>query len=594
VNVTWEGWLTLGCIGLVLATLTLTRLPADVAFLGSLTILLVAGVLDTNQALSGLSNDGMVTVGVLYVVVAGLRETGGIQWISQTFWGHPKTLLGAQARLVGVVTGLSAFLNNTPVVAMLIPAVTDWARRHRFSVSKLMIPLSYAAILGGTCTLIGTSTNLVVNGLVTEHGLPPLGMFDITWVGVPCAVVGFVYILVFSRSMLPDRKPVFTEVTDPREYTVEMLVEAGSPLVSKTIEAAGLRHLPGMFLAEIEREGRILPAVGPQEVLRAKDRLVFVGVVESVVDLQKIRGLAPATDQVFKLDAPRVQRCLIEAVVSNSCRMLHQTIRDGRFRSVYNAVVIAVARNGVRIRKKIGDIILQPGDTLLLETTPQFLEQQRNSRDFFLVSRIEDSQPLRHEKASFAVIVLLAMVMAVTFGWLSMLQASMLAAGLMILGRCCTPIHARRSVDWQVLIVIAAALGLGQALETTGTATIIAATLQSTARGNPYIALAVIYGITVLFTELITNNSAAALVFPIALATAERLEVNPMAFIIAVMMAASASFATPIGYQTNLMVYGPGGYRFGDYFRFGIPLTLLLWGTTLLIAPLAFPFHPAP
>lgn len=591
---TWEAWLTLGVVVFILGGLAFTRIPADVAFLGGLTILLITGVLNADQALAGLANEGMVTVGVLYVVVAGLRETGGIQWISQTFWGRPKSLVGAQARLIGIVTALSAFLNNTPVVAMFIPAVTDWARRNRFSVSKLMMPLSYAAIIGGTCTLIGTSTNLVVNGLVTNHDLPSLSMFDITWVGLPCALVGFVYILVFSRSVLPDRVPVFTEVLDPREYTVEMVVEPASPLVGKTIEQAGLRHLPGMFLAEIEREGRILPAVGPQEVLRAADRLVFVGVVESVVDLQKFRGLTPATNQVFKLDSPRAQRCLIEAVVSNSCRMLHQTIRDGRFRSVYNAVVIAVARNGVRIRKKIGDIILQPGDTLLLETTPQFLEQQRNSRDFFLVSRIEDSQPLRHEKASLAVFILAGMVAAVTIGWLSMLQACLVAAGLMILGRCCTPNNARRSVDWQVLIVIAAALGLGQALEVTGGAAVIAEQLGRISGGEPWIALAATYAITVLFTELITNNSAAALVFPIALATAERMEVSPMPFIIVIMMAASASFATPIGYQTNLMVYGPGGYRFFDYFRFGAPLTLLLGVTTVLIAPQVWPFNPAP
>jgi len=591
---TSEGWLTLGCIALILGLLVFTRVPADVAFLGGLTVLLLTGVLNTDQALAGLANEGMVTVGVLFVIVAGLRETGGIQWISHSLWGRPQSLFGAQARMVGVVAALSAFLNNTPLVAMLIPAVNDWAKRHRFSVSKLMIPLSYAAILGGTCTLIGTSTNLVVNGLVTDHGLAPLRMFDISWVGLPCAAIGCLYILIFSRSLLPDRKPVFTEVRDPREYTVEMLVEEDSPLVGKTIEQAGLRHLPGMYLGEIEREGQILPAVGPQERLRAKDRLVFVGIVESVVDLQKIRGLTPATDQVFKLDSPRVNRCLIEAVVSNSCRMLHQTIRDGRFRSVFNAVVIAVARNGVRIRKKIGDIVLQPGDTLMLETTPQFLEQQRNSRDFFLVSRVEGSNPLRHEKASLALGVLLAMVVAVTFGWLSMLQGAMLAAGLMLVGRCCTANQARRSVDWQVLIVIAAALALGKALETTGAASVIAEKLGRLAKGDPWIALAVIYGITVMFTELITNNSAAALVFPIALATAERLEVNSMSFIVAVMMAASASFATPIGYQTNLMVYGPGGYRFTDYFRFGIPLTLVLGATVVLLAPQVWPFHPAP
>lgn len=585
-----DAWITLGCIGLMLALLVCTRVAPDVVFLGGLTLLIVLRVTTPEDALSGLANPGMVTVGALYVVVAGLRETGGIQWISDTLWGRPKSLLHAQTRLVALVAAMSAFLNNTPVVAMLIPAVSDWAKRHRLSVSKLMIPLSYASMLGGMCTLIGTSTNLVVNGMMTRDGMAGLGMFDIAWLGIPCAIVGLAYILLFSRTLLPDRKPVLAELADPREYTVEMLVDPTSPLVGKTIEEAGLRHLPGMFLAEIERQGQVLPAVSPQERLYGEDRLLFVGIVESVVDLQKIRGLKPATDQVFKLDSPRTQRCLIEAVVSNSCRLLHQTIRDGQFRSVFNAVVIAVARNGVRIRKKVGDIILHPGDTLLLETTPQFLKHQRNSRDFFLVSRVEGSNPLRHEKATVAAVILVAMVGAVTGGWLSMLEGAMLAAGLMIMTRCCTINSARRNVDWQVLLVIAAALGIGKALEVSGAAQAIAGRLTDVAGNNPWIALAVVYGITTLFTELITNNGAAVLAFPIALATAHQLNVNPMPFITAIMISASASFATPIGYQTNLMVYGPGGYRFTDFFRFGVPLNLLMWTTTVLIAPLVWPF----
>ncbi len=589
---TWEAWATVACIALVLAFLICTRIGADVILLGGLTLLIVGGVVSPSDALSGLANEGMVTVGVLYVVVAGLRQTGGVSWIVQALWGRPRSLLRAQVRMMFPVLASSAFLNNTPVVAMLVPAVSDWAKRYRLSVSKLMIPLSYAAILGGTCTLIGTSTNLVVNGMViNETTLPGLGMFDIAWVGLPCAAVGMTYILLLSRRLLPDRKPLLTQLQDPREYTVEMLVEPNSPLVDRTIEQAGLRHLPGMYLAEIDREGRILPAVGPQETLQANDRLLFVGIVESVVDLQKIRGLKPATDQVFKLTAPRSRRCLIEAVVSNSCPLVGRTIRDGRFRTIYRAVVIAVARNGERIRRKIGDIVLRAGDTLLLEATPSFVEQQRNSRDFFLVSPIEDSSVPRHERTLLALVILIAMVTTVTTGWLTILQAGMLAAGLMIITRCCTATAARSSVDFQVLIVIAAALGLGRALQVTGAAEAISSTLTGLAGNNPWVSLAVIYGLTMLFTETITNNAAAVLVFPIALATADKLGVQAMPFVISVMMGASASFSTPIGYQTNLMVYGPGGYRFTDYLRIGLPLNCLMWATTVLLAPFIWPFQ---
>jgi di/tricarboxylate transporter len=587
----WEAWFAVGVTVLILLLLALTTVGADVILMGGLTLLLVSGVLTPTQALAGLSNEGMVTVAVLFVVVAGLQETGTISWLGYSLLGRPKSIAGAQSRLIGLVAFLSAFLNNTPVVAMFIPAVRDWARRNEFPVSKLMMPLSYAAIFGGTCTLIGTSTNLVVNGmLVSEAGLPGMALFGLAWVGVPAALTGSVYVVVMSRWLLPDRKPAITRTDDPREYSVEMLVETDGPLQGKTIEAAGLRNLPGLYLMEIDRDGEILPAVAPTERLRGGDRLVFVGVVESVVDLQKLRGLVPATNQVFKLDAPRAARLLVETVVSNTCQMIGKSIREGGFRTIYGAAVIAVARNGERLRMKIGDIVLRPGDTLLLEAPPGFIEQQRNSRDFFLVSPIEDSGPPRHDKAPVAIAIAVAMVASVTVGLLSMLKAAMLAAVLMMLSRCCSIRSARRSIEWEVLIVIAAAIGVGQALQHTGAASVIASNLIQFAAGNPWVALAIVYALTSMFTEVITNNAAAVLVFPIALATSQNLDVNFMPYAVAVMMAASASFATPLGYQTNLMVAGPGGYRFSDYVRIGLPLNVLLGIVTVSLTPFIWPF----
>jgi di/tricarboxylate transporter len=474
---------------------------------------------------------------------------------------------------------------------MFLPAVTDWARQNRLPLSKLLIPLSYAAILGGTCTLIGTSTNLVVNGLLgSQTRMPGLGMFDITWVGLPAAMVGIAYLLLLGRWLLPDRRPVMNELEDPRQYTVEMRVEPTSPLAGKTIEDAGLRHLPGMYLVEIERDGELLPAIAPHHRLKANDRLVFAGIVDSVVDLQRFRGLVPATDQIFKLGIPRPERCLVEAVVSDSFPLVGQSIREGRFRNLYNAAVIAVARQGERVRKKIGDIVLRPGDTLLLEADPSFVDRQRNSRDFFLVSRLPNSQPLRHDRALLAMGILAAMVTAVTLGWVSMLEGAMIAAGLMLLTRCVSGAAARSSVDWRVLVAIAASFGLGRALEKTGAAHFVAENLIALARGDPWRTLAVVYLVTMVFTELITNNAAAVLVFPIALSTAQALGVSFMPFTVAIMMAASASFSTPIGYQCNLMVYGPGGYRFTDYLRVGVPLNLLVAAVTVLLAPLVWHF----
>jgi di/tricarboxylate transporter len=586
-----EAWLALSVVAAVIALLAATRLSADVVLLAGVTVLLVTGVLTPAEALNGLANEGMVTVGVLYVVAAGLRETGAIGWAVQGVLGRPRNLAGAQLRLMGPVAGLSAFLNNTPVVAMFLPAVIDWARQNRLPVSKLLIPLSYAAILGGTCTLIGTSTNLVVNGLVTNQaGLPGLGMFDITAVGLPSALIGMAYLILLGRWLLPDRKPVMSDLDDPRRYTVEMMVEQGSPLAGKTVEEAGLRHLPGMYLVEVERGGEVLPAIAPHQRLRAHDRLVFAGVVESVVDLQRFRGLVPASDQVFKLGVPRPERCLIEAVVSDSCPLVGRSIREARFRNVYNAAVIAVARNNERIHAKIGDIVLRPGDTLLLEADPGFVDRQRDSRDFFLVSRLPNSRPPRHDRALAAVAILVGMVLVVTLEWVPMLMAAMVAAGLMLATRCISSGAARSAVDWEVLITIAASFGLGFALEKTGAAHYVADSLIRLAQGDPWVTLAVVYLVTMLFTEVITNNAAAVLVFPIALSTSQALGVSFMPFVIAIMMAASTSFSTPIGYQTNLMVYGPGGYRFSDYFRVGIPLNLLMAVVTIGLAPHVWPF----
>lgn len=590
-SLSWQGGLAIAITVLTFLLNALTQLAPEVIFLGGLSLLLLTGVLSTENALAGFSNSGMVTVGVLYIVVTGLQQTGGLVWISQRVLGLPKGLSSALVRLVVPVMGMSAFLNNTPVVAMFVPVVEEWSRKLRLSPSKLMIPLSYAAIFGGVCTLIGTSTNLVVNGLlIAETGTAGLKLFDITRVSLPCALAGLVYLIVASPVLLPDRKSVLDVNDDPRQYTVEMVVSPEGPMVGKTIEQAGLRHLPGLYLAEIVRQGQVLPAVGPLTRLQATDQLVFVGVVDSIVDLRKLRGLQPATNQLFKLDAAKSDRCLVEAVVSNSCPIIGRTIREGKFRSRYNAVALAVARNGERLQGKLGDIRLRPGDALLLEAPPQFLDRQRVSRDFYLLSGVPNSEPLRHERAPLAIAILLGMVLLAAVGWMSMLNAAILAAMLMIATQCCSAERAFRSIEWPVLLVIGAALGIGQALESTGAASELASAFIGLAGESPWLALAVVYGMTTVLTEVITNNAAAALVFPIALAVSQTLEVSVLPFAIAIMIAASASFATPIGYQTNLMVYGPGGYRFSDFMRVGIPLNFLFAVITVAIAPLMFPF----
>jgi len=480
------------------------------------------------------------------------------------------------------------------VVALMMPIISDWSRKHRISVSHLFMPLSYAAILGGMCTLIGTSTTIVVNSRLETS----LRMFELAWVGLPSMVLGIAFITFFTRRLLPERQPAFAASDDPREYTVEMEVEPSSPLIGKTIEDAGLRHLPGMYLMEIDRQGHVLPAVSSDTLLQANDHLVFVGVVASVVDLQKIPGLKPSTDQLFKLDSPRSHRCLVEAVVSTSYPFLRMTIRESKFRTHYNAAIIAVNRDGVRLSGKIGDIRLQSGDTLLLESSANFAEQQRNSRHFFLVSEVQNSAPMRHDKAGIARMIMVAFIAtAGVFGAIGLKEALLLAAlpaaMLMILFRCTRAGDARRSIDWSVIIVMAVGIGIGNAMTATGATDLVVNNLlkvQAALGGSDLIMLTAIFTITVILTNMITAKAAAMLVLEIALVAAAKMDVSSAPLIIAVIMGAAGSFATPFGYQTNMMVYGPGGYRSSDYLRMGVPLSLIVGTLTVLIVPWVWPF----
>lgn len=585
-----DAWIATAVVLVVFALLIVSHQPAYRILSGGLAILIVTGIVEPVRALEGFGNPGLVTVAVLFIVAAGLRQTGALAYLVQRALGRPRSATRAQLRLVPPVVVGSAFLNNTPLVAMLMPVVLDWCRTSGIRASKLLLPLSYTAILGGLCTLIGTSTNLVVNGLLVAEGRPGLGLFDIAWVGVPCALVGLAFLLLASRRLLPDRSMELTLQEDVRKYTVEMAVTPAGPLVGKSIEEAGLRHLPGLYLMEIHRGSQILAIVDPTELLEADDQLVFVGVVSSVVDVQRIPGLRLATHQVFKLDSHRAQRVFAEAVVSQTCPLVGKTIREGRFRNRYDAVVIAVSRNGERVPGRLGDIELHAGDALLLETHPSFIWEQRDSRDFYLVSRIDSASPPTTSQAPVALAILVGMVVVVATGLLDMLEASIVAAAAMILTRCCSEQTARRSLDWPVLLTIAVSFGLGAALEDTGAARAIAEGVLSRAGTDPLLALIVIFGTATLLSELVTNNAAAVIVFPIAMSTAAQLQVNPLPFVMSLMIAASSAFATPLGYQTNLMVYGPGGYRATDFLKMGIPMKALMWIVTCTLAPLIWPF----
>jgi len=586
-----EAWITLAVLAACLGALVATRWPVDAVLVGGVALLMFLRVLTPAEAFAGIANPGTITVGMLYIVVNGLERAGLVALVSQSLLAPPLRLQVAKLRLMLPVAVLSAFLNNTPVVAMLIPAVRDWCKRHDLSVSQWMMPLSYMAIVGGLCTLVGTNTNLVINGMMLESsGGRGLGMFELAWVGVPCVLVTFWYISMFGPRLLPNRSGPRARFEDARQYIVEMELESSSPLTGQTIEDAGLRHLPSVYLVEIERSGHLITAVSPAERLVAGDRLVFAGDVASVVDLQKIRGLRPAETQIFKLGMERSQRCLVEVVISSNFPDHGRSVRDIRFRNRYGAAIIAVSREGENVRGRIGDIVLKPGDTLLVETNPDFATRQQYSRDFLLVSGVENSQPLQHDKRILAAVISVGMVLSVATGLLSMLEGSILAAGLMIATRCTRMHAARQSVDWQVLLVIAASIGLGTAVQVSSAGTVVAQAIMNSIGASPVGALCVLFAVTAGLTAVISNIAAAVLMFPIATAIATQMNVDSTPFMITLMVAGSASFATPIGYQTNLMVYGPGDYRFVDFVRMGLPLTCVIGVITLIVVPMVWPF----
>ncbi len=588
--VEWQGWLSLLLTFGALLVLILTRIGPHLVMMAVLTLLSVLGILSPGEALSGFSNSGLITVAAMFVVAAGIHSSGGVDLLVNKVLGQPTTVRSALTRIFAPVVLLSGFLNNTPVVATMIPAIHAWSRKINIPPSKLMIPLSYSAILGGTLTLIGTSTNLVVNGQYQAlTGQPGFSLFSIAAVGLPVAAAGVLFMWLLFPKWLPDRsdKKAFANL---REFTLEVSVAVDGPLVGKTVEEAGLRNQKRVYLVEIERDNTIVTAVPSEEKLKGGDRLVFAGDTEAVSDLLRIHGIVPSPENghVQPLSTDRAERRLVEAVVSPHCDAVGYAIRDARFRDRYGAVVLAVARNGERVKGNLGNIKLEAGDTLLLEARPAFVSRQRYNKDFLLINDLDTETP-RHERAYLSWAILFVLVAAASFELVSMLDAALIGAGLMIATGCCSVSQAEKSLDLTVLITIAASFALGAALHKTGVAAYLAESIISLSFGHAWLMLILTYIAVSLLTEIITNNAAAVLMLPIVLEVTTKAGLNAEPFVFAIMMAASASFATPLGYQTNLMVYGPGGYRFSDFLRVGVPMNLFIGCATLTTLLIGWP-----
>jgi len=561
---------------MTLALIKEAQKPSMIIF-ASLVLMYLGGIIDIRQTFAGFSNHGMLTVAALFIVAGALQSSNHFGDLIYFSMGNRLTRF-TYFRLMAPVTMLSSFLNNTPVVMSLIPFVKNWAKKNHLAPSKFLIPLSYASIFGGICTLIGTSTNLVVHGMMLDNGMAGFGFFELGKVGLPLAIIGILYFSTIGKKFLPDRKDslvLFQEKS--RNFVVQVTLTAEYPHLDRTIEEAGLRHLRGLYLFQLERNNEIL-LISHKTVLKEGDNLFFTGIPQTIFDLLKTKGVNLVEDTDFNLnniDSDKIKT--YEAVVSNNSPLVGKRIQDSDFRRRYNAVILGIHRNGQRVNKKIGDIVLQPNDTLFLIARKNFADIWYNSTEFSLVSSSVSHYSKPAKKGLLALFLALLMIISVTTGLInSMLVAATITAGIMIFSGIISYNDAKKAIDFDILLVIASSFGIGKAIANSGLAEIISSKLISSMEGfGIYGILLGLYFLTTFYTEIITNNAAAALLFPIAFSTATNLGMSPHPFMIIIAIAASASFSTPIGYQTNMMVYSPGSYKFTDFLKTGLIMNFM-------------------
>jgi di/tricarboxylate transporter len=598
-SMTLSAYLTLAILAATFGLLIKTRLPAATIFLGALAAAITLKLAPTQELLKGFSNQGMLTVAVLYMVAAGMYATGAITMIMNKLIGLPRSIMAAQIKILPPIALGSAFLNNTPLVAMMIPVIRDLTQSARLPAKHLYLPLSFASILGGTCTIIGTSTNLVIVGLVADvmaeapANLPvmrPLKMFDPAWVGLPAAVIGIAFMIFLGRFLLPRDAEDENAPLSPMKYKAEFEVEPDSRLDGQSVAASGIAGTEGLDLLSIRRRGDLKQAELPEEVLEAGDLLAFSASIDGLTELWRTNGLIPHL-RLVAMESPRHSHQLVKAVVARRSHLVGRKLGDlPSLRSPYQFKIVALSRDGQPVRGLLEDARIEAGDKAVFEVNDAFFYESYLEHDFALTKPLEGYHLQHTDKAVEATLITLAMITVVALGWMSMLNASLLASGAMLLTGCLNLRTAGRSIDWATLVVIACAIGLEAAVTRSGLADQIAGLLTSMGGDNPNLALAVIYLGCTFMTNVITNNAAAAFMFPIALSTAAQLGVNFMPFAVTLMVSASCAFITPTGYQTNLMIWGPGGYDFGDFVKIGTIMTLIVAAVTLVLAPLVFSF----
>jgi di/tricarboxylate transporter len=589
---TFDLILVLIIIVFILVSLYWGILGPSFTFVIAITILGLFGVLTPSEILSGFANEQIAVVIMLLLIGDIIRQTAVIEIIFDRLFRRAKSYKGFLSRMLIIITSFSAFLNNTPLVAVMMPYVNSWCKRNNISPSKFLMPLSYAAILGGCATLIGTSTNLIVNGLVEKQtiidGLEPLKIFDFTAVGLPMMVIGFFYLLFFGEKLLPDHAKNDEEgPTQLREYFVEAKVKSGSHLVGMTIKDASFLGDKSFTLVEIIREEITILSYSEDFILMDGDILVFSGDTDAIaLILENKSGLQlPELGMMTK----RKRTEIVEIVISQNSSFIGKTVRMINFRSKFDAAVIAVHRNGIKLDDKLSSIMLRAGDVILLFTGENFLVRSENSIDFYFISKVRGFVKLEWYKTTVLLGGLLLSILLSAFGLIKLFMGLIIVIIASLGLKITNPKDLSKSIDYNLAIIIVLSLALGEAMVKSGAADLIAESIISVFMPLGKVGILTgIYFITTLLAAYITSKAAAAIIFPISLTMALNLDLNPLPFILVVAFASAANFMTPIGFQTNLMVFGPGNYTFRDFFKVGTPLTVIYMFVTVVILSLLY------
>ncbi len=594
----WEIAAVLALVVAAIAAFVWEKFPPDVVALTLFVVIAATGLVPIKEAFAVFSNPAPITVAAMFVLSAALIRCGALDYLSSAF--EKAAFLPYQLvifLLVGLVAFVSAWINNTPVVVVFVPVVLSLSRRMKIPASKFLIPISYASVLGGNCTLIGTSTNLVANGLLLEHGQPGLDMFELSSVGLPAALAGALYLALFGKKLLPARESLTSILSEEerREYMTEAYVPAGSPLIGKSLRIAGLVKARGFRVIEVVRDGVALdvdPAVTP---LEEGDRFVLACRPSGIAHARAMPGFDFTAEAGLEQIASH-EGVVFEGAVAPNSEIIGQSISELNFRQRFRVIVLAIHRGGVNVRDKLETLPLQMGDILLMMGTEQAVNGLRQGNDIILFDRPPLPSFSRHKRIPLVLATIVAVILGETFDVVPIHLGAIAGAVLMCVTGCIKPKEAYESIEWNLLFVIFGMLALGVAMQNSGAAAWLA---QNVVAGvghivagpeKPLVMLVCIYLVTLVLTEILSNNAVAALMVPIALGIAAQAGVDPRPFVIAVTVAASAAFATPIGYQTNTYIYGIGGYKFRDFVKIGIPLNLICFAVAMYYIPKVWPF----